>query len=99
MSARFIVGDRVRVRQAYPPGHVRTPYYVRGKEGVVSRMIAEHPNPEERAYGRDGLPPVPVYRVLFRQKDLWQDYQGPEGDTTELDIQEHWLGPLEEDGE
>ncbi|MFQ5764990.1 MAG: SH3-like domain-containing protein [Rhodospirillales bacterium] len=98
MSARFAVGERVRIREAYPPGHVRTPFYLRGKEGVVSRLVAELPNPEERAYGRDGLPPVPVYWVLFRQAELWPDYQGPEGDTAEVDVQEHWLEPLEEDG-
>lgn len=37
MSARFGPGDAVRVRVAYPPGHVRTPYYIRGREGVVDR--------------------------------------------------------------
>ena len=95
MSGRFHVGDRVRVRDAHPPGHVRTPFYVRGKEGVISRLIAELPNPEERAYGRDGLPPIPVYWVLFRQNELWQDYQGPEGDTAETEVFEHWLEPLE----
>ncbi len=98
MSARFNAGDRVRVRQAYPPGHVRTPYYLRGKEGVVSRLIAELPDPEELAYGRDGLPLMPVYWVRFPQTDLWPDYAGPEIDTAEAEIQESWLEPLEEAG-
>ncbi len=98
MSARFAAGDRVRVRKAHPPGHVRTPYYIRGKEGVVSRLIAEHPNPEELAYGRDGLPLMQLYSVRFPQTDLWPDYAGPEIDTAEVDVQEHWLEPLEDDG-
>ena len=98
MSARFQAGDRVRVREACPPGHVRTPYYLRGKEGVVSRLIAEHPDPEELAYGRDGLPLMPVYWVRFPQTGLWPDYSGPEIDTAEADIQESWLEPLQEAG-
>ena len=96
MTARFSVGDRVRVRVAHPPGHVRTPYYLRGKEGDIARMVAEHPNPEELAYGRPGLPPLPVYWVRFQQTDLWPDYTGPENDTAEVDVQEHWLEPIEE---
>ena len=27
---RFRPGDRVRVRKAYPLGHIRTPFYIRG---------------------------------------------------------------------
>ena len=98
MSARFAAGERVRIRQAHPPGHVRTPYYIRGKEGVVSKLLAELPNPEELAYGRDGLPVIAVYWVRFQQTDLWPDYQGPENDTAEAEVQEHWLEPLEENG-
>ena len=36
-ATRFAEGDRVRVRRAYPPGHVRTPYFIRGKTGEVIR--------------------------------------------------------------
>ena len=36
MSERYAPGDRVRVRRAYPPGHVRAPYFTRGKVGEVS---------------------------------------------------------------
>ena len=98
MNARFNTGDRVRVREAYPPGHVRTPYYLRGKKGVVSRLIAKHPNPEELAYGRDDPPLMPVYWVRFSQTDIWPDYTGSEIDSAEADIQESWLELLEEAG-
>ena len=93
MSARFSVGDRVRVRQAYPPGHVRTPYFIRGKAGEVVGIAGEFANPEELAYGRDGLPEQPLYRVLFRQTELWPDYAGADGDTAVVDVLEHWLEP------
>ena len=39
MSATFTAGDRVRVRRADPPGHLRTPYYVRGLAGVVEGEV------------------------------------------------------------
>ena len=44
---RYRVGQRVRVRAAYPPGHVRTPYYCRGRVGVVERLCGAFANPEE----------------------------------------------------
>ncbi len=93
MSAAFGPGDCVRVRQAYPPGHVRTPYYIRGKSGVIERVLAAFPNPEERAYGRDGLPARVLYRVRFAQREVWPDYAGPPADTVDIEIFEHWLEP------
>lgn len=91
MTARFAAGDRVQVRAAFPPGHVRTPYYVRGKSGTVLNIFGTQPNPEELAYGRDGLPELPLYHVLFRQADLWPDYRGSPKDTTIVALYEHWL--------
>ncbi|MBT5413102.1 MAG: nitrile hydratase subunit beta [Rhodospirillaceae bacterium] len=96
-TPRFAPGDRVRVRAAFPPGHIRTPYFVRGREGRVESLAAIHPNPEGRAYGGDGAPKRPVYRIAFRQADLWEGYAGPPGDTTVVDIFEHWLEPAEGD--
>jgi nitrile hydratase len=94
-TPRFAPGDRVRVRAAYPPGHVRTPHFVRGHTGAVESIAAIHPNPETLAYGHDGTPALPLYRVLFRQTDLWPDYAGAPQDTTIMDIFEHWLEPAE----
>jgi nitrile hydratase len=93
MSAAFAPGDRVRVRPAHPPGHVRTPFYVRGRTGIIERVLAPFPNPEEKAYGRDGLPKQWLYRVRFLQCDLWPDYPGPAGDTVDVEIYQHWLEP------
>ena len=87
----FEAGERVRIREAYPPGHIRTPVYVRGKVGVVTRPFGRFRNPEVLAIGRDGTPEKMLYEVRFRQKDLWPDYQGAESDTLLLDIYEHWL--------
>lgn len=93
MTARFAPGDRVRVRPAHPPGHIRTPYYVRGKTGVVERICGSFGNPEELAFGRGGEPALPLYRVNFEQRGLWRDYAGRAGDSVEVEIFEHWLEP------
>jgi nitrile hydratase len=93
LSKAFAVGERVRVRQASPPGHVRTPAYCRGREGVVERLCGRFANPEELAYGRLGLPTRTLYRVRFAQSKLWSDYRGLASDTVDIEIYEHWLEP------
>ena len=96
MSTRvghFKPGDRVRVRFAEPPGHIRTPHYIRGKTGWVEQYHGDFPNPEELAYGKDGLPRRPLYLVGFKQTDVWQSYQAGPSDTLYVDIYEHWLEP------
>jgi nitrile hydratase len=93
MASRFAVGQAVRVKATYPPGHRRTPYYIRGKQGVVERICGSFPNPEELAYGFDGEPKRVLYRVRFPQKQVWPDYRGPERDLLEMEIFEHWLDP------
>ena len=93
MTPRFRPGDAVTVRRAYPPGHIRTPYYIRGKSGVVERLCGSFANPEELAHGRDGLPAQPLYRVRFAQIQVWPDYAGPASDSIDIEIYEHWLEP------
>lgn len=91
VAALFGPGDRVQVREAYPIGHVRTPYYIRGKSGIIERLCGAYPNPEELAYARPGLPRQPLYRVRFRQVDVWQGYRGKHDDTVDIEIYQHWL--------
>jgi len=90
---RFNVGDRVAVKSVFPPGHRRTPWYIRGKHGVIERICGAFPNPEELAYGFDGEPAKVLYRVCFTQKHVWPGYQGPGHDVIEMEIFEHWLEP------
>jgi nitrile hydratase subunit beta len=91
LSARFAVGDVVAVRAAFPPGHLRTPFFVRGKTGRVAQVLGPYRNPEELAYGRSGEPALPLYRVRFQTDRLWDDYEGAPQDTTVVDIYENWL--------
>jgi len=90
---RFEVGDRVVIKRIFPPGHRRTPYYIRGKVGVIERICGAFRNPEELAYGFAGEPRKVLYRVRFAQKHVWPDYRGPERDIIEMEIFEHWLEP------
>jgi nitrile hydratase len=90
-GARFSVGDRVSVLVTFPPGHVRTPVYIRGKSGIVALALPVFPNPEERAFGRTGLPGKRLYRVRFPQCELWPDYAGSPDDAVYVEIYEHWL--------
>ena len=87
----FSIGDQVKIYQSAPPGHRRTPAYIRGKCGVIERICGSFRNPEELAYGFDGLPMKVLYRVAFKQVDVWLEYSGSDEDTIELEIYEHWL--------
>jgi nitrile hydratase len=91
LNARFKPGDRVRVRRAYPLGHIRTPFYIRGHSGVVERLCGAFGNPEELAQMRSGEPKQPLYRVRFRQQDVWPGYRGNPGDLLEVEIFQNWL--------
>jgi nitrile hydratase subunit beta len=93
---RYQNGARVQVRNSNPPGHCRVPVYIRGQTGAVERYCGAFANPSERAYGFDGLPKRHLYRVRFQQVQIWDDYDGPDGDTLDLELYEHWLTPAEE---
>ena len=84
MTAIFNPGDAVQVRSGSPPGHIRTPFYVRGCKGRIERIAGEYRNPEELAFGRFDAPIVPLYRP---------DYQGNSADTLDVEIFEFWLEP------
>jgi nitrile hydratase len=84
-------GTRVRVRTGDPAGHIRTPFYLRGKEGTVAACWGDFRNPEELAFGKPGLPKRTLYLVRFRQRDVWPDFRGGGADTVCADIYDHWL--------
>ena len=90
---RFAPGDRVRVLRRSPPGHVRTPWYCRGKPGEVERICGRYRDPEQLAYGNRDAEYRALYRVRFASRALWPDYEGSERDRVEIEIYEHWLEP------
>lgn len=91
MSHRFSPGDAVRVKAQFPPGHVRTPFYCRGKHGTVERVCGQFHNPELLAYGNYDSEKITLYRVRFEQTELWADYRGKSADRVEIELYEHWL--------
>ena len=62
-----------------------------------SALCGAFANPEELAYNRPGMPEQPLYRVRFRQRELWPDYRGAAHDTIEIEIYQHWLEPARAD--
>jgi hypothetical protein len=92
VAGKFKPGDRVRVRTDDRPGHIRTPWYIRGKTGWIERMYGEFLNPESLGHGGDGLPKRNLYLVAFHQADVWGVAQAPR-DKVLVDIYEHWLDP------
>ena len=90
--SRFAPGDRVRVAKAFPPGHVRTPTFVRGLTGTVIRHFGAFPNPSLLAYGMSGWPKLDLYQVAFAMDDVWSgDGAYAAGDTVTADIYDNWL--------
>jgi hypothetical protein len=96
MTARFSAGDRVRVDARDQPGHVRTPHYVRGKQGRVLEVCGAYPNPERLAQGESGVPHQYLYRVIFEWRDVWAGEPDHGKNRLAVDIYEHWLEALED---
>lgn len=84
--------QHVRVKQMMPPGHIRTPAYLRGKTGWIERKLGPFGNPEQQAYGLKGDPLV-LYRVRFTMAEIWGDTAERPEDTLDAEIFEHWLEP------
>jgi len=58
---------------------------------VIERICGSFGNPEELAQMRSGEPKQPLYRVRFRQKEVWPGYRGSDDDVVEVEIFQHWL--------
>ena len=86
----FEVGQEVRIQDRTPPVHHRVPSYAKGRTGVIERVCGLHGEPEKFIRG-DGMPRQRIYRVRIPQEDLWENYDGPDGDVLEIEIFEHWL--------
>ena len=84
--------QRVTVKSLMPPGHVRTPHYLRGKTGVIERNLGAFPNPENLAYGQPA-PARALVRVRFTMADIWGPETENPNDTLDAEIYEHWLEP------
>ena len=85
-----MMAERVRVKSLHPPGHVRAPWYLRGKTGVIERSLGDFGNPEQLAYGHTGEA-KPLYRVRFTMAEIWGEAAEHPDDTIDAEIYGHWL--------
>lgn len=87
-------GTTVRVKDDWPetrgPVHIRTPHYVRGRQGTVVRHLGDFPNPEDLAFARPAAK-KPLYHVAFPMEGVWNGQGAP--DELLIEIYEHWLEP------
>ncbi|HMK85516.1 MAG TPA: nitrile hydratase subunit beta [Steroidobacteraceae bacterium] len=69
---KFAVGQRVRARWEEPAHHTRLPGYLRGRIGVIERIVGAHVFPDSNARGL-GEDPQWLYTVVFEARDIWAD--------------------------
>jgi nitrile hydratase len=89
LPARFSVGQRVRVCNVHPAGHIRAPRYVRGHRGRIDRDHGVFIFPDTHATGA-GKVPQHCYSVRFEGSELW----GPDGgarDAVYVDLFDDYL--------
>jgi hypothetical protein len=89
-TGQFKPGDRVKVKFEDRPGHLRTPWYIRGKSGWIEKVYGDFLNPESLAFGRDGFPKKTLYLVAFNFTDVFEKSAGAK-DKVLVDIYDHWL--------
>ena len=90
-SAKFKVGDKVRIKDLPDLFYTRTQAYTRVAEATVSRLVYESPPAEDESW--DNTENVEwFYSLVFDMNELWPNY--PEvfsGDSVETEIPEHYL--------
>jgi nitrile hydratase subunit beta len=72
LREHFEIGDRVKVRLDFVPGHARLPAYLRGKQGVVVGVSPAYPFPDAHAHGVPAAD-EPTFDVRFSTAELWPD--------------------------
>lgn len=90
-SARFAVGDRIRVRKDVSPGHTRVPRYLRGRAGEIVADQGVFQFADAVAAGR-GPEPQHCYTVGFSARELW-GRNAEADDMIYADLWEHYLEP------
>jgi hypothetical protein len=88
----FKPGDGVRIAVRSPIGHYRVPIYVRGKRGLVEKVIVPHAvDNEEEGFGRNAGIKGYYYRVVIPLAELWPGYSGAPTDDLRIEVFESWL--------
>lgn len=94
-SGPYQIGQTVRLATFTPPGHIRTPWYLRGQTGVIERDLGETGDPEALAYGHKPTPRRHLYRVRFKMGAIWGDAAENPEDRLDAEIFDNWLEPVD----
>ena len=86
--SRFSAGDRVRTHTFGHSGHIRLPFYVRGRVGTVLSHHGSHILPDASARGEHKG--SHLYTVGFAASDLWPEAKG-RTDLVFVDLWEDYL--------
>ncbi len=90
----FRPGEHVRVVERFPLGHYRVPLYLRGKTGVVERLVQPAVDNEEEGFGRNAGMQRHYYRIAVPMTDIWHEYAGARQDQLYIEVFETWLEPV-----
>ena len=97
MTHKFNVGDRVKIKVEVPGGTNRTPFFIRGKKGVIVYYHGLAWNSRDLSYGGTGEPKLPLYGVSFHMAHLYDEDPDFLGDRVLVDVWEDWLKVATED--
>jgi hypothetical protein len=88
----FAPCDRVRISMRFPVGHYRVPTYLRGRTGLIEKVIEPAGiDNEEEGFGRNAGTKRHYYRVAIPLSELWPGYAASYRDTLHVEIFETWL--------
>jgi len=91
-AADFAVGDAVRVAERTPIGHYRCPTYLRGKRGVIAKVLEPTAvDNEQEGFGHNAGCRRHYYSILFPMADVWTGYDGQPSDRLQIEVFENWL--------
>jgi nitrile hydratase len=87
----FQPGQQVRVLERFPLGHYRVPLYLRGRTGIVERLVQPAIDNEEEGFGRNAGVKRHYYRIAVPLSDIWAGYAGSQRDHLYIEVFETWL--------
>ncbi len=89
-SARFRVGDSVRIVNHHPHSHTRMPRYIRGRVGEIRSCHGAHVFPDEHALSGRRIPQY-LYGIRFVADELWGPGFGEARTVVHVDVFEPYI--------
>jgi nitrile hydratase len=89
--ARYRLGQRVVTRATPVDHHTRLPAYLRGRTGIIERILGAHVFADSHAQGL-GEDPQWLYTVVFEARELWGTEAAP-GHRVSCDAWQPYLEP------